>query len=115
MSISLKKGQKVSLTKESAGLSNVLVGLGWDAAESEKKGFFASLLGSGSADIDCDATAILLKGGKFCDKSDVVYFGNLQHKSGTVRHMETILQVTVMEMMSRFLLSYQKFRQNMTG
>ena len=48
MSISLKKGQKVSLTKESAGLSNVLVGLGWDAAESEKKGFFASLLGSGS-------------------------------------------------------------------
>ena len=91
MSISLKKGQKVSLTKESAGLSNVLVGLGWDAAESEKKGFFASLLGSGSADIDCDATAILLKGGKFCDKSDV------------------------MEMMSRFLLSYQKFRQNMTG
>ena len=83
MSISLKKGQKVSLTKESAGLSNVLVGLGWDAAESEKKGFFASLLGSGSADIDCDATAILLKGGKFCDKSDVVYFGNLQHKSGT--------------------------------
>ena len=87
MSISLKKGQKVSLTKESAGLSNVLVGLGWDAAETEKKGFFSSLLGSGSADIDCDATAILLKDGKFCDKSDVVYFGNLQHKSGTVRHM----------------------------
>ena len=35
MSISLKKGQKVSLTKESAGLSNVLVGLGWDAVESK--------------------------------------------------------------------------------
>ena len=88
MSISLKKGQKVSLTKESAGLSNVLVGLGWDAAErTKKKGILSSLLGSGSADIDCDATAILLKGGKFCDKSDVVYFGNLQHKSGTVRHM----------------------------
>lgn len=87
MSISLKKGQKVSLTKESAGLSNVLVGLGWDAVETIKKGFFASLFGKGSADIDCDATAILLKNGKFCDKSDVVYFGNLQHKSGTVRHM----------------------------
>ena len=87
MSISLKKGQKVSLTKESAGLSNVLVGLGWDAAETGKKGFFASLLGTGPADIDCDATAILLKDGKFCDKSDVVYFGNLEHKSGTVRHM----------------------------
>ena len=45
MSISLKKGQKVSLTKESAGLSNVLVGLGWDAVES-KKGFLASLFGT---------------------------------------------------------------------
>ena len=87
MSISLQKGQKVSLTKESAGLANVLVGLGWDAADNGKKGFLASLLGSAPADIDCDATAILLKNGKFCDKSDVVYFGNLQHKSGTVRHM----------------------------
>ena len=86
MSISLKKGQKVSLTKESAGLSNVLVGLGWDAVES-KKGFLASLFGTQAADIDCDGTAILLKDGKFCDKNDVVYFGNLEHKSGTVRHM----------------------------
>jgi stress response protein SCP2 len=86
MSISLKKGQKVSLTKESAGLSNVLVGLGWDAVES-KKGFLASLFGTQTADIDCDATAILLNDGKFCDKNDVVYFGNLEHKSGTVRHM----------------------------
>ena len=87
MSISLQKGQKVSLTKESAGLSNVLVGLGWDAAVPEKKGFFAALTGSVTADIDCDATAILLKNGKFTDKNDVVYFGNLTHKSGTVRHM----------------------------
>ena len=86
MSISLKKGQKVSLTKESAGLSNVLVGLGWDAVES-KKGFLASLFGTQAADIDCDATAILLKDGKFCDKSDVVYFGNLEHKSGTERNV----------------------------
>ena len=29
MSISLQKGQKVSLSKESKGLSNVLVGLGF--------------------------------------------------------------------------------------
>lgn len=32
-----------------------------------------------AADIDCDATAILLKNGKFTDKNDVVYFGNLTH------------------------------------
>lgn len=39
----LKKGQKVSLTKESAGLSNVLVGLGWDAVEG-KKGFLGIII-----------------------------------------------------------------------
>lgn len=82
MSISLQKGQKVSLTKESAGLTNVLVGLGWDAVQ--KKGLFGFLKGP---DIDCDASAILLKDGKFTDKQDLVYFGNLRHKSETVMHM----------------------------
>lgn len=57
MSISLQKGQKVSLSKESAGLSNVLVGLGWDAVE-QRSGLFGLFK---AADIDCDATAILLK------------------------------------------------------
>ena len=83
MPVSLKKGQKVSLSKESKGLSNVLVGLGWDAVE-QRSGLFGLFK---AADIDCDATAILLKNGKFVDKTDVVYFGNLVHKSGTVRHM----------------------------
>ena len=40
MSISLQKGQKVSLTKENAGLSKVIVGLGWDEVQ-QKRGFFA--------------------------------------------------------------------------
>ena len=30
MSVSLQKGQKVSLSKENAGLSQVIAGLGWD-------------------------------------------------------------------------------------
>lgn len=38
MSISLQKGQKVSLTKENAGLSKVIVGLGWDEVQ-QKRGF----------------------------------------------------------------------------
>ena len=67
MSISLQKGQKVSLSKESKGLSNVLVGLGWDAVE-QRSGLFGLFK---AADIDCDATAILLKNGKFVDKTDV--------------------------------------------
>ena len=41
MSVSLKKGQKISLTKESAGLSKVIIGLGWDEAKQAKFRLFA--------------------------------------------------------------------------
>jgi stress response protein SCP2 len=82
MSISLQKGQKVNLSKEHAGLSKVVVGLGWDEVE-RKRGFFAPK----PQPIDCDASAILLKNGKLAGKDDLVYFGNLRHKSGTVQHM----------------------------
>lgn len=83
MSISLQKGQKVSLSKDNAGLSQVLVGLGWDEAPRKRAGFFAPK----PKPIDCDASALLLKNGKLADQSDVVYFGNLRHKSGTIQHM----------------------------
>ena len=82
MSISLQKGQKVNLSKEKKGLSRVVVGLGWDEVK-RSRGFFALK----PAPIDCDASAIMLKNGKFTDKTDLVYFGNLKHKSGTVNHM----------------------------
>ena len=82
MSISLQKGQKVSLSKESAGLSQVLVGLGWDEAQ-KRGGLFAPK----PQPIDCDASAILLRNGKFMDKADLVFFGNLTHRTKTVRHM----------------------------
>ena len=82
MSISLQKGQKVSLTKESAGLSRVVIGLGWDEVQ-QKRGFFAPK----PLPIDCDASALLLQGGRLVRKEDIVYFGNLQHMSGTVQHM----------------------------
>lgn len=42
MSVSLQKGQKVSLSKDNAGLSKVIVGLGWDEAKREKKRFFCT-------------------------------------------------------------------------
>lgn len=83
MSISLQKGQKVSLSKDNAGLGKILVGLGWDEAKQGKGGFFAQKPQA----IDCDASAILLKSGKLVDMKDIVYFGNLRHKSGTVLHM----------------------------
>ncbi len=82
MSVSLQKGQKVNLSKENAGLSNVIIGLGWDEA-TRKTGFFAPK----PQPIDCDASALLLKNGKLTNIGDLVYYGNLQHQSGTVRHM----------------------------
>ena len=33
MSVSLQKGQKVSLSKDNAGLSSILVGLGWNESK----------------------------------------------------------------------------------
>lgn len=83
MSISLQKGQKVSLTKENAGLSAVLIGLGWDEAKRPRGGFFAPK----PQPIDCDASALLLRNGRLLEQADIVYFGNLQHRTGTVRHM----------------------------
>lgn len=82
MSISLQKGQKVSLSKENAGLTSVLIGLGWDEVK-VSRGFFSPK----PAPIDCDASVLLLQNGKLCGKDDIVYFGNLRHKSGTVQHM----------------------------
>ena len=89
MSISLQKGQKVSLTKEGKeGLDKVIVGLGWDEAKSGGKGgLFGSLFSAPTQNIDCDASAIMLKNGKLADGKDVIYFGNLQHTSGAVKHM----------------------------
>lgn len=87
MSVSLQKGQKVSLTKENSSLNQLLIGLGWDQVQAGKGGFLGGLFASKPADIDCDASALLLQNGKLMDKSDIVYFGNLRHKSGAVQHM----------------------------
>ena len=86
MSVSLQKGQKVSLSKDNAGLAKVLVGLGWDEVKQSSGGFFGALFGSAQPAIDCDASALMLRNGKLVDKGDIVYFGNLKHRSGTVQH-----------------------------
>ena len=80
MSVNLQKGQKVDLTKENKGLKSLVVGLGWDEA---KKGFFSK-----HQDIDCDASVIMIteSTGKLNTPNDVVYYGNLTHSSGAVRH-----------------------------
>ncbi len=84
MAVNLQKGQKVELRKSNGGdLTKVMVGLGWDEIK-QTKGFF---LKKNTQEIDCDATALLLQNGKFVSSADMIYFGNLTHESGTVRHM----------------------------
>lgn len=77
MPISLQKGQKVSLTKGNPGLTKVVVGLGWDVNQFDTGG-----------DFDLDAAAFLLTGtGKVSKPEDFVFYGNLEHTSGSVTHM----------------------------
>lgn len=77
MPISLKKGQKVSLTKGNPGLTNVVVGIGWDVNAFDTGG-----------DFDLDAAAFCLTdSGKVSDQKDFVFFGNLVHPSGCAQHM----------------------------
>ena len=88
MSVSLEKGQKVDLTKGNTGLSKIIVGLGWDAAaHTGAKGLFGSLLGKSTADIDCDASVLMLdENNKLQGVSNLIYFGNLKSKDGSVVH-----------------------------
>ena len=77
MPVSLQKGQKVSLTKGNPGLKHVVVGLGWDVNQFDTGG-----------DFDLDAAAFLLTdSGKGSAQGDFVFFGNLNHPSGSVQHM----------------------------
>ncbi|MBD0671517.1 TerD family protein [Kitasatospora sp. NPDC091335] len=81
MSVSLAKGQKISLEKPGGGqLSLVRMGLGWKAAE--RKGFFSKLLAAGR-EIDLDASAVLFAQGR---PVDVVFFQHLNSNDGSVRH-----------------------------
>ena len=85
MSVSLSKGEKISLSKSSPGLTKVFMGLGWDPAKKKSTGFFGKLLGGGQADsIDLDASVIMLDAAK--SSVDVVYFGQKNSKDGSVRH-----------------------------
>lgn len=87
MSINLSKGDKIDLKKSNPGLSNILVGLGWDPVQQSGGGFFKSLFGGGQADIDCDASVFMLnQEGKLSGIKDLIYFGNLKSACKSVLH-----------------------------
>ena len=77
MAVSLKKGQKVDLTKTNPGLKEVLIGLGWDTNRYDGGGAF-----------DLDSAAFLLgANGKVTSDGDFVFYNNLKHASGSVEHL----------------------------
>ncbi|MBU5675222.1 TerD family protein [Alkaliphilus sp. MSJ-5] len=88
MTISLQKGQRVDLTKGNAGLSQIMIGLGWDPVEQKKGGLFGGLLGGGKApEIDCDASVLMLdENNKLVSNKNLIYFGNLRSSCGSVWH-----------------------------
>ena len=75
MGVSLTKGGNVSLTKEAPGLTNVVVGLGWDVRTTT------------GTEFDLDATAILVgESGKVLSDKHFIFFNNLTTPDGTVEH-----------------------------
>ena len=76
MPINLSKGQKVDLTKGNASLKHIMVGLGWDV----------NAFDSG-ADFDLDDSAFMCgANGKCPTEKEFVFYGNLEHPSGAVKH-----------------------------
>lgn len=77
MAVSLRKGQKVDLTKGNPSLKKLLIGLGWDTNKYD-----------GSADFDLDAAAFMLgSNGKVPSDKQFVFYSNLEDPSGAVKHM----------------------------
>ena len=76
MAVSLKKGQKVDLTKGNPGLRKITVGLGWDVNQYD-----------GGSEFDLDASAFLLGAdGRVTQDVDFIFYGNPNHPSGSVNY-----------------------------
>ncbi|MFL6074608.1 MAG: TerD family protein [Mycobacteriales bacterium] len=75
MSVTLAKGGNVSLSKAAPNLTQVMVGLGWDARTTV------------GADFDLDATALMCGAdNKVLSDSHFVFYNNLLSPDGSVEH-----------------------------
>jgi tellurium resistance protein TerD len=75
MAISLQKGGNVNLSKESPGLSKMMVGLGWDVRATDGAAF------------DLDGVVFMLnQSGKVRSDADFVFYNNLKSADGSVVH-----------------------------
>ncbi len=75
MTVSLKKGGNVNLSKEAPGLTHIRIGLGWDSRATD------------GTDFDLDAVGFLLKAdGKISTDTDFIFYNNLTSGCGSVTH-----------------------------
>lgn len=75
MAISLQKGGNVSLDKVSPGITNCVVGLGWDSRSTD------------GADFDLDASAFMLnKNGKIVSDQHFIFYGALTSPCNSIEH-----------------------------
>lgn len=75
MAISLSKGGNLSLSKTDPSLTQVLVGLGWDARATD------------GVDFDLDASAFLLAANdKVRGESDFIFYNQTRSPEGSVEH-----------------------------
>jgi tellurium resistance protein TerZ len=82
MSVSLAKGQKISLSKDNATLSRVSMGLGWDVVK--KGGLLGGLFGGRVEEIDLDASCLVFDDSG--QKVDEIWFRRLKGMNGAIVH-----------------------------
>ncbi|MFJ2548238.1 TerD family protein [Pseudomonas sp. NPDC087612] len=76
MAVSLTKGSNVSLSKEAPGLSEVIVGLGWDPRVTD------------GTEFDLDASIFVTgESGKVLDDASFIFYNNKTSKDGSVEHL----------------------------
>lgn len=75
MAVSLSKGGNISLEKAAPGMTNAVIGLGWDPRTTD------------GAQFDLDASVLLLAStGKVRADQDFVFYNNLVGDNGAVEH-----------------------------
>ena len=76
MAVSLSKGGNVSLSKEAPGLSEVVVGLGWDPRVTD------------GTEFDLDASIFITgENGKVLNDSSFIFYNNKKSTDGSVEHL----------------------------
>jgi tellurium resistance protein TerD len=76
MSLSLKKGGNLSLSKAEPGLTKILIGLGWTPRA------------TAGTEFDLDATCFVLAAtGKVRSDADMIFYNQKESEDGTIRHM----------------------------